>query len=185
MTNSEFPSESESRLSYLPDEQRREVIGLFLDFPSLFNDVPSCTNVLEHAIDVGGAAPIRQRAYSCSSQKREVMKSEVDYQITGGLMPSVSDSFPLPRMEDCVGSIGPASFITQLELLKGYWQVLLTPRASQISALVTPDHFMQYTVTPFGLKNAPATFQRSCRGCKSYVWFADSFSTACRGTLNL
>ncbi|CAI5660942.1 unnamed protein product [Oreochromis niloticus] len=73
---------------------------------------------------------------------------------------TVSDSFPLPCMEDCIDIIGPAKFITKLDLLKGYWQVPLTSRASDISAFVTPDHFMQYTVMAFGMKNAPATFQR-------------------------
>lgn len=73
---------------------------------------------------------------------------------------TVPDSFPLPRMEDCIDSIGPAEYITKLDLLKGYWQVPLTPRASDISAFVTPDHFMQYTVMAFGLRNAPAMFQR-------------------------
>lgn len=63
-----------------------------------------------------------------------------------------TDSFPLPRMEDCVGRVGSAHFITQLDLLKGYWQVGLTPRASEISAFVTPDSFVQYKVMAFGLK---------------------------------
>lgn len=58
-------------------------------------------------------------------------------------------------MEDCIDSIGPAKFTTKLDLLKGYWQVPLTPRASDIS-----DHFLHYTVMPFGMINAPATFQR-------------------------
>ncbi len=73
---------------------------------------------------------------------------------------TVPDSFPLPRMEDCIDSIGSAVFITKLDLLKGYWQVPLTDKASDISAFVTPDHFLQYTVMAFGMKNAPATFQR-------------------------
>lgn len=73
---------------------------------------------------------------------------------------TVPDSFPLPRMDDCIDDIGPAVHITKLDLLKGYWQVPLTPRASEISAFVTPDHFMQYTVMAFGMRNAPATFQR-------------------------
>lgn len=73
---------------------------------------------------------------------------------------TVPDSFPLPRMDDCIDSIGPAVFISKLDLLKGYWQVPLTERASAISAFVTPDHFLQYTVMAFGMRNAPATFQR-------------------------
>ncbi len=35
-----------------------------------------------------------------------------------------------------------------------------TDKASDISAFVTPDHFLQYTVMAFGMRNAPATFQR-------------------------
>lgn len=87
-----------------------------------------------------------------------------------------SDSFPLPRMDDCVDRVGSAKFVTKLDLLKGYWQVPLTARASEISAFVTPDHFLQYTVMPFGLKNAPATFQRlvntvlsGVKNCEAYL----------------
>lgn len=36
----------------------------------------------------------------------------------------------------------------------------LTERASDISAFVTPDRFLQYTVMAFGMFNAPSTFQR-------------------------
>nr|XP_054605867.1 uncharacterized protein LOC129166739 [Nothobranchius furzeri] len=73
---------------------------------------------------------------------------------------TVPDSFPLPRVEDCVDSVGSATFVTKLDLLKAYWQVPLTPFASKVSAFVTPDNLLQYTVLPFGLRNAPATFQR-------------------------
>ncbi len=70
------------------------------------------------------------------------------------------DSYPLPRMEDCVDRVGNAAFVTKIDLLKGYWQVPLTERAKEISAFVTSDHFLNYTVMAFGLRNAPATFQR-------------------------
>ena len=63
-------------------------------------------------------------------------------------------------MDDCVDRIGNAKFVTKLVLLKGYWQVPLTDRASEISAFATPDTFLQYTVMAFGLRNEPATFQR-------------------------
>ena len=72
----------------------------------------------------------------------------------------VPDSFPLPHMEDCIDSVGPAMCITKLDLIKKYRQVPLTPQASDISAFVTLDTFMQYTVTAFGMRNAPTTFQR-------------------------
>lgn len=73
---------------------------------------------------------------------------------------TVTDSFPLLRMDDLIDRVAPTTCISMLDLRKGYWQVPLTPRASDISAFVTPDAFMQYIVMPFGLKNTPATFQR-------------------------
>lgn len=86
------------------------------------------------------------------------------------------DSFPLPRIDDCIDKVGPAKFVTKLDLLKGYWQVPLTPRAAEISAFVTPDFFGQYSVMAFGMRNAPSTFQRLMRlvlqdvpDCEAYL----------------
>lgn len=66
--------------------------------------------------------------------------------------------------------------MTKLDLLKGYWQVPLTARAREIFAFVTPDAFLQYTVILFGIRNAPATFQRlvnpvlfGSSGCEAYL----------------
>ncbi len=97
-----------------------------------------------------------------------------------------ADSFPLPRMEDCVDRVGNAKFMTKLDLLKGYWQVPLTERASEISAFATPDVFLQYRVMAFGLRNAGATFQRlmsivlsDVSNCEAYlddvVCYADTW----------
>lgn len=61
-------------------------------------------------------------------------------------------------MEDCIDRVGAARFVTTLDLLMGYWHEPLTARASEISAFVTPDNFLQYTVMAFGMYNAPATF---------------------------
>ena len=67
-----------------------------------------------------------------------------------------SDSFLLPRVEDCIDYIGNSRYISKFDLLNGYWQVPLTEQSKEISAFVTPDGLYQYTVMPFGMKNAPA-----------------------------
>ncbi len=89
---------------------------------------------------------------------------------------TVPDSYPLPRMEDCVDNVGFAQFVSKLDMLKGYWQVPLTSKASEIAAFVTPDSFLQYTAMAFGLRNAPATFQRlvnmiltDVKNCSAYL----------------
>ena len=71
-----------------------------------------------------------------------------------------TDSFPLPRIDNCIDRIGNSCYVSKFDLLKGYWQVPLTERAKEISAFVTLDGLYQYLVMPFGMKNAPATFQR-------------------------
>ena len=71
-----------------------------------------------------------------------------------------SDSFPIPRIDDCIDRVGNSEYLTKFDLLKGFWQVPLTARAREVSAFVTPDGLYQYTVAPFGMKNSPASFQR-------------------------
>ena len=87
-----------------------------------------------------------------------------------------SDSFSIPRIDYCIDKIGHAKFVSKLDLLKGFWQVPLTERAKKLSAFVTPKGLYQYKVMPFGMKNAPATFQRLINqltqdldGCEGYI----------------
>ncbi len=63
-------------------------------------------------------------------------------------------------MEDCVDLVGHARYVSKFDLLKGYWQVPLSKHACEISALITSNGLFSYKVMPFGLQNAPATFQR-------------------------
>merc|ERR1712002_380874 len=86
------------------------------------------------------------------------------------------DSYPIPRIDDCIDRVGNAKYVSKFDLLKGYWQVPLSEKANELSAFVTPDGFYQYKVMPFGMRNAPATFQRlintvtsGLTGCEAYL----------------
>ena len=60
-----------------------------------------------------------------------------------------SDSYPIPRADDCTDSLGNAKYVSKFDLLKGYWQVSLLTRAKEILAFATPDGLYQYKVNAF------------------------------------
>ena len=50
-----------------------------------------------------------------------------------------TDSFPIPRIDDCIDKVGNSKYVTKFDLLKGFWQVPLTDRAKEVSAFATPN----------------------------------------------
>ena len=71
------------------------------------------------------------------------------------------DAYPLPRMEDCLDSLGDAKVFTSLDCTAGYWQVPLRKEDREKTAFTTHAGIYHWLSMPFGLTNAPATFQRA------------------------
>ena len=219
LQNSQILNDLGTKLSHLPLVQRKELAEVITQYREVFPDVPSKTYLIEHDVDVGDSAPIKQHPYRVSPMKKELLDKEVQYMLKNDIIeesqsnwssPCIlvpkhdggfrfctdfrkvndktkSDSFPIPRIADCIDQIGNAKFVSTFDMLKGYWQVPLTQRAREISAFVTPSGLYQYKVMPFGMKNAPATFQRMVNklvrdidGCEGYIddviIFSDNWS---------
>ncbi|CAM4661616.1 unnamed protein product [Lepidochelys olivacea] len=74
------------------------------------------------------------------------------------------DNYPMPRTGELLEKLGWAQFISTLDLTKGYWQVPLDESAKEKSAFTTHVGLYEFNVLPFGLQNAPTTFQRLVDG---------------------
>ena len=70
------------------------------------------------------------------------------------------DSYPLPIIDSTLDALMGSSWFSTLDLKSGYWQVEVNEADQAKSAFSTGRGLWQFKVLPFGLCNAPATFER-------------------------
>ena len=88
----------------------------------------------------------------------QLMAIYVDYRRLNSV--SKTDAYPMPRIDDIIDQSSRASFISTLDLTRGYWEVPVANIDQRKTVFITPFGLHQFKAIPFGLQRAPATFQQ-------------------------
>ena len=74
------------------------------------------------------------------------------------------DAYLLPMIDDMIDHLGKAKFLSAFDLSSGFHQKPMAEESKKYTAFSTPEGHFEFNRIPFGIKNAPDTFQRMMDG---------------------
>ena len=73
---------------------------------------------------------------------------------------TVKDFYPIPRMDDCLNSLGDATVFYTRDCNAGYWKIRVADENRDKTTFKSHTGLLQFLRLPFGLVSAQASFQR-------------------------
>ena len=86
---------------------------------------------------------------------------------------TVPDPYYMITLDEILEKVGSSGCLSKLDLSKGFYQIGIDEESKEKTAFVTPFGKFRFNRMPFGLRNAPAIFQRTMeevlRGCYGFA----------------
>ena len=74
---------------------------------------------------------------------------------------TIPNTYPLLRMDDCIDSLSHAKVFSMLDAIWFYWHIPIAEKDRSMTTFTSHVGTYRYKRMPFGLHNAPSTFQRA------------------------
>ena len=110
-------------------------------------------NIIEHS-DSQWSSPIVP-----FRKKDGALRMCIDYRKVN--LVTKTEKFPMPNLSVCIYNVHNTQVFTRLDLIKGYYKVMLDENSRQYTAFSTPNNHYQFRTLSFGLKNSGIAFQKN------------------------